>query len=66
MLQFIKKWLAARAEQRRKDEFLIAIVDAMKREHEAMCQQIAWQIIMSGKAKEFLGEDENPPKDDIR
>lgn len=52
------KWIADYKEQRRRDEFLIKIVAAMKAEHEAACQDIARQIVARGKSKEFLGKDD--------
>lgn len=45
-MNVIQKWLATRAERRRQDRVLTEIVAAMKREHEAVCQDIARQIVM--------------------
>lgn len=56
MINYIKRLLAERARRKRQDAALIAIVAALQAEHEVMCQQIAWAIVMKRRER---GEDGN-------
>lgn len=56
MINYIKRLLAARERRKRQDKALLAIVAALQAEHEAMCQQIAWAIVMKQQREKLERE----------